>query len=462
MKKEILRMEHVSTNDTGMSNLHDFNLSLFQGETTAIIKLNDGGIDKLIEILCRNCPICAGKLYMQEKLVNHKGYSNYSRNNVNVIDRNSKLIPYLSVVDNVFFSPANPRELIIHSRQQKQKFRWLCEEYGLTEMLDANSREVNDFQRCIVEILHAVAGGSQLIVINQIEEIMEKKQFAFIKSLLDEIARHSFTILFICLPHQKMSQECDHCLFLRDGQDIRMVDRQNWYMKEQLLSSLAAPHTGKRVNRTSEVLLQAQNLQLYPLQDLSFSIGTGECLGIHGYEEKELNLLLQMFQRKLQPDSGNLLFENRDFFSHAPDENKILFVQRDIPNSMMMNELSYMDNLCIGLHQRTDSQFRSSRIFKAIKQHTRESVGDIVDAQSIELLTKEQKITLLYERLCLLHPKLVIFNRPFSENDFYVKQYIAQIINRLKQQNIAIIILTIESCDYLNIFDNVITLKSVT
>ena len=41
-------MEHVSTQDSALSNLDDFNMNLFQGETAAIVKLNDVGVDKLM------------------------------------------------------------------------------------------------------------------------------------------------------------------------------------------------------------------------------------------------------------------------------------------------------------------------------------------------------------------------------------------------------------------------------
>ena len=60
-------MEHVSTQDSALSNLDDFNMNLFQGETAAIVKLNDVGVDKLMEILCYNRPISSGRIYIGEQ-----------------------------------------------------------------------------------------------------------------------------------------------------------------------------------------------------------------------------------------------------------------------------------------------------------------------------------------------------------------------------------------------------------
>ena len=176
MKKEILRMEHVSTQDSALSNLDDFNMNLFQGETAAIVKLNDVGVDKLMEILCYNRPISSGRIYIGEQLVNRHDYSNFTRNRISIVDRNSKLISDLSVIDNIFLSPAKSTRFMIRKKQQLREFLWLCNEYGLSSVLDADSKEITIFQRCVIEILRAVVAEAKLIIISQLEEVLSKSQ----------------------------------------------------------------------------------------------------------------------------------------------------------------------------------------------------------------------------------------------------------------------------------------------
>lgn len=452
-------MEHVSTKDHTLSNLNDFNMNLFQGETAAIIKLNDVGVDKLIEILCYNRPISSGRIYIQEKLVNRHDYSNFTRNSISIIDRNSKMISDLSVIDNIFLSPVKPTKFIIRKKQQYREFLWLCNEYDLHSILNADSKEITIFQRCIVEILRAVVSEAKLIIVNQLEEILSGSQFESIKNLLEKVAGHQFTILFICFPHQYRSHKCDRCLFIHNGHDVKVVDCHNQYMMHTLLSDYISDHTPCTRESTAPPLLQIIHIYLETLYDLTFSVSAGECIGIWGRDEKDFLLILQLFGRIRRPDIGKIIFEGLDFYQKTPDANSILIVQRDIANTMMMNELSYLDNLCIGLNLRLNTPFRSKRILKAIKKNAQMTVGNLVNAKSIEFLTKEERIHLLYERLCLLHPKLVVFNCPFSENDLAIKQYIAQIINRLKKKGMAVIIMTLENCDYLNVCDNMIVMN---
>ncbi len=452
-------MEHVSTKDDTLSNLNDFNMNLFQGETAAIIKLNDVGVDKLIEILCYNRPISAGRIYIQEKLVNHHDYSNFTRNSISIIDRNSKMISDLSVLDNIFLSPVKPTKIMIRKKQQYREFLWLCNEYDLHSILNADSKEITIFQRCIVEILRAVVSESKLIIINQLEEILSGNQFEYIKNLLEKVAGHQFTVLFICFPHQYRSHKCDRCLLIHNGHDVKAADRYSQYMMHTLLSDYISVPTPCTKESTAPLLLQIIHLYMDTLYDLTFSVTAGECIGILGREEKDFLLILQLLGRTRKPDIGKIIFEGQDFYQKAPAVNSILIVQRDIANTMMMNELSYLDNLCIGLNLRLNTPFRSKRILKSIKKNVEMNVGNLVNAESIDFLTKEERIHLLYERLCLLHPKLVVFNCPFSENDLAIKQFIAQMINRLKTKGIAIIILTLENCDYLNVSDNIIMLN---
>lgn len=452
-------MEHVSTRDHTRSNLDDFNMNLFQGETAAIIKLNDVGVDKLIEILCYNRPISAGRIYIQEKLVNRHDYSNFTRNSISIIDRNSKMISDLSVIDNIFLSPVKPTKLIIRKKQQYREFLWLCSEYDLHSILSADSKEITIFQRCIVEILRAVVSEAKLIIINQLEEILSGSQFEYIRNLLEKVAGHQFTVLFICFPHQYRSHKCDRCLFIHNGHDVKVTDRHSQYMMRTLLSDYISVPAPCAREAAAPPLLQVIHLYLETLYDLTFSVTVGECIGIRSRNEKDFLLILQLFERIRKPDIGKIVFEELDFCQKAPAPNSILIVQRDIANTMMMNELSYLDNLCIGLDLRLNTPFRSKRVLKGIKKNARMTVGDLVNAESIEFLTKEERIHLLYERLCLLHPKLVIFNRPFSENDLAIKQFIARMINLLKKRGIAVIILTLENCDYLNVCDSTIMMN---
>ena len=446
-------MEHVSTQDSALSNLDDFNMNLFQGETAAIVKLNDVGVDKLMEILCYNRPISSGRIYIGEQLVNRHDYSNFTRNRISIVDRNSKLISDLSVIDNIFLSPAKSTRFMIRKKQQLREFLWLCNEYGLSSVLDADSKEITIFQRCVIEILRAVVAEAKLIIISHLEEVLSKSQFAAVKKLLQQVTRHQFAVLFICFPHQYLSHSCDRCLFIHNGHDVKVTDRHNQYAMRSLLSdyiSVPAPCTRER---TAPPLLQVSHLYLETFYDLTFSVAAGECIGIRGREEKDFLLFLQLFQRIRRPDIGKIVFEEKDFYQCPPSPNSILIVQRDLANTMMMNELSYLDNLCIGLNLRLNTPFRSKRVLKGIKKNARETTGNLVDARSIKFLTKEQRIWLLYERLCLLHPRLVIFNCPFSENDLAIKKYIAEIINLLKGKGIGVVILTVENCDYLNVCD---------
>ena len=256
-----------------------------------------------------------------------------------------------------------------------------------------------------------------------------------------------------------MSLDCNRYLLIQNGRDVKMIDRYSQYMMPSLLSNyirVPAPYIREQ---TAPLLLQVLHLYLENLYDLTFSLTAGECIGIHGREEREFFLFLQLFQFVRKPDIGKILFEEQDLYQNPPAPNSILIVQRDIANTMMMDELSYLDNLCIGLDQRLNTPFRSKRVLRGIKKNARLAVGDLIDAESIEFLTKEERIHLLYERLCLLHPRLVIFNRPFSENDLTIKQCIVQMIHQLKKKGIAVIILTIENCDYLNVCDNIIMMN---
>ena len=102
MREEVFRMSGVTQENSGIQTLHNINLNIFKGEILGLAALDDLGLDDLVSLMCRNQPIKYGKVYFKEKLVNSGTKQGVTTNKVYVIEKESKLVPGLSVADNVF------------------------------------------------------------------------------------------------------------------------------------------------------------------------------------------------------------------------------------------------------------------------------------------------------------------------------------------------------------------------
>ncbi len=62
MRRELLRMDHVSLLVHGEALLDGLDLQIFTGEIMGLIAGRDRGYDQLIRLVCQNIPISFGRV----------------------------------------------------------------------------------------------------------------------------------------------------------------------------------------------------------------------------------------------------------------------------------------------------------------------------------------------------------------------------------------------------------------
>lgn len=138
MKQEILRFENVTCKKDGAVYLENFSFYMTAGEIVGLLSVNDRGIKELIELMAKNHPIDAGRVYMGGKLVNSYLNQEETSNRIYQIDQKSSLINDLSITDNLFvMRPGFKKQVINEWVLREQADRVLKQ---LSMDLDLNKR----------------------------------------------------------------------------------------------------------------------------------------------------------------------------------------------------------------------------------------------------------------------------------------------------------------------------------
>ena len=70
MRHEVFRMDNVTNESYGITQLSRFNLQIFCGEIMGLMPLNSHGVESLIALMQKNTAIHFGRVYCEEQLVN--------------------------------------------------------------------------------------------------------------------------------------------------------------------------------------------------------------------------------------------------------------------------------------------------------------------------------------------------------------------------------------------------------
>jgi len=463
MKKEILRMENVISEDLDMTNLDNFNIHMFQGETMGLIGVNDYGKDVLVNLICKNTPIKFGRIYFSNLLVNSFHYSDGSDNKVYVIDQESKLVNDLTVTDNVFVLRKSFKKYIINRKVLGIQLNQLLEELEVSIDPKSACLYLSEYERCVVEVLKAVIQGVKLIIVNDLSNILSANDLQNFKKLLIKMAKKNYSILCIGNHPEEIFPICDRVAFMQDGKTIKVFDKKEMADEKMLPYFISFEDTHPAIkNSDNEDTIYFHNISTSYLNKVSFSIQAGECI------------ILYDKSSKLQLDTVDFLSGEQEIISGAIElghkvlnlkkmhkyfGSQIAVIGEDALSSMLFYDMSYIDNICFLLDKKTHRSNINKKVKKSIQREYYKELGNEVYANNLMKLDKKSLYNLIYYRIHLLNPEIVFIVQPFSDADMYVRRHIIHLIQILKRKGIAVVILAVSISDSLHVADRLLLLE---
>ncbi len=463
MKKEILRMVNVISEDPDRTNLDNFNLHMFQGEIMGLIGVNDYGKDVLVDLICKNIPIKFGRIYFSNALVNSYHYSDGSTNKVYVIDQESKLVKDLTVTDNVFVLRKGFKKYIISRKVLGLQLKQLLGE--LEVALDPKSvcLDLTEYERCVVEVLKAVIQGVKLIIVNDLSNILSADDFQSFKKLLIKMAKKNYSILFIENHHEEIFPICDRVALMQDGKTIKILDKKELGDENILPYTISFEDTQPAVKNTaSRESIYFHEVSTSYLKKVSFSIQAGECIILYDKSSKLQSDIIDFLSGQKEIVSGAVELGHKVLNPgkmHRYFGSQIAVIGEDVLRSMLFYDMNYIDNMCFLLDKKTKRGNITRKVKKSIQLEYYKELGYEIYENDLGKLDKKSLYNLIYYRVHLLNPKIVFIVQPFSNADMYLRRHIIHLIRVLKRKGIAVVILAVSISDSLHVADRLLLLE---
>ncbi|MEA4821779.1 MAG: amino acid ABC transporter ATP-binding protein [Erysipelotrichales bacterium] len=206
------------------------------------------------------------------------------------------------------------------------------------------------------------------------------------------------------------------------------------------------------------ILISIKNLNksfedLKVLNDINLNIRKGEILAIIGPSGSGKSTLLRCINLLEIPTSGELYFENLNYFGKEDNKYKVKIDEKSLNvlrSGMTMVFQSF--NLFNNLNVKDNINLAQIEILKlSIEEDTNntkrllEKVGLLDKLESkIAALSGGQKQRIAIARALALKPKVILFDEPTSALDPEMVKEVLQVIKGLASENITLIIVTHE------------------
>jgi simple sugar transport system ATP-binding protein len=236
----------------------------------------------------------------------------------------SMVVPDLTVAENVFLNRATGNDHgIVNWRVIRSRARQVMLDWGFDLDVNRLARDLSVEQRQVVEIARALSVGARFLILDEPTASLEK--FA-IERLFDRIRRlkeSGVGILYISHHLEEIYDICDRVTVLRDGERVlsepvaeikqdRLVEAMVGAARQRT-AEIEAAHP---VSASERPLLELLHLHVQaisgPVQDVSFSVSRGECVGLVGLQGSGTATVADAIVGLAKPVSGQVRLDGKE------------------------------------------------------------------------------------------------------------------------------------------------------
>ena len=281
----ILELRDVTKIYPGVRAMDRISLSFRRGEVHAVVGENGAGKTTMIKTLTGAIQPSSGLIVIDG--VEHSGFTpgEAMRLGIGVIYQEFNLIPFLSVAENIFYGREIMRGPFVNRAEMSRRTLELCRRMDIAINPRSRVKDLGVAYQQIVEILKAVSQNARILIMDEPTAPLTTGEIQSLFRIVKALRDAGVTIIYISHRLEEIFQICDRVSVMRDGQYITTRDTADTTMQE-LIGAMVGRELGtdypKRRVVGGETLLKVENLTTDVISDVSFSVRSGEILGLGG------------------------------------------------------------------------------------------------------------------------------------------------------------------------------------
>lgn len=461
MRQEIFRMERVTYTDNGITWLEDFNLQIYKGEIMGLIPINAHGLQELLQLMQTNMPLYDGHVYYCDERVNSWKSTRRSVNRIGIIDAGSRLVEHMTVSDNIFVLRQGFRQEILKNRLLEKQLGPFMSDIGMDIPADAYVDKLTAFERVVVELLRAVVAGYRLIVLNEISTVISGEELCKLYEIMQHYGRQGFSFLYVSPHLEEIMEVCGRVALMFNGRIQKVAQREE--MKAEIVQGytlefdrMIRAHMENRnpVSQQKKEILSFSHVTGEVLRDFNMKVYEGECLVVQNLDSQVLEDILNVLRGDKKLKGVVCRIAGRK--AALPASREFAVISAEPTRTMIFHHMSYMDNLCMGLSRKVRGIWKDKHMRESVRKEYGPVLGEEVFAMPVEQLSEKQKYQLVYTRVLLQKPRVVVCVQPFKGADLAHRVFVWKMMETLLDKGMSVVILTINLADSMSLADRLV------
>ncbi|QJW89283.1 sugar ABC transporter ATP-binding protein [Spirosoma taeanense] len=465
----ILQVRGLTKTFAGVKALDNVQLNVRPGEVHALMGENGAGKSTLMKILIGLLTPDSGEILFEGRDLTAHNVNDVLKQGISMIHQEILAVPELTVAQNIFLGRETTRLFgWLDDRHLNQQASRLLEQLGLDIRPSTRLKFLSVAQMQMVEIAKAISNNARVIIMDEPTSALSDKEVATLFSIISDLKKQGVAIIYISHKMDEIFTIADTITVLRDGR--YMETRPAAELDNRTLIALMVgreidslfPESAAR--RGNEVLSVRQFRRNGKFADINFAVHEGEVLGIAGLMGAGRTEIARAIFGLDQPDGGEVFIKGQKARINSPQDairNGIGYVSEDRKGLGFIPRLSVRQNITLAsLTSHVKGPFVDERSEVA-------TTARIIDELRIKTADMEQPVVYLsggnqqkvvIGKVLLASPDVIILDEPTRGIDIGAKAEIYKLINQLKANGVAIIMISSELPEILGLSDRILVL----
>jgi len=461
----LLKMKHIHKRFPGVYALNDVSYELRAGEVHALLGENGAGKSTLIKVLGGIYSADEGEIYIDGKKAEINGVKDAQNNGIAIIHQELVLVPHMTVAENIFLGREQGQGILIDHRKMTEEAQRLLDAHEMNIKADALIKDLTIAQQQMVEIVKAISYNSRILVMDEPTSSISDKEVAFLFKTMRGLTAKGVGIVYISHKMSELEEICDRVTIMRDGQYVGTE-----VVKETTKDDLIAMMVGRELTNyytrdylePGEIVLKCENISDGKMvKNAGFEIHKGEIVGFAGLVGAGRSEAMKCIFGLTKGSQGDVYVKG----------NKVNISN---PVDAIKHGLALVpeDRKLEGLYKVQSVRFNSTieileRFIRGVSVDDRKEIEitqKYIDMMATKTPTQEQMIgnlsggnqqKVMISRWLATNPDILILDEPTRGVDVGAKSEIYAIMNQLVKEGMAIIMISSELPEIINMSDRI-------
>ncbi len=468
----IIEMKDIVKDFGTVHAIRNGQFNLKKGEIHSLVGENGAGKSTMMNLLYGIYPRTSGTISIKGQEMESIVPKVAIENGIGMVHQEFMLVNDLTVLENIILGFEPKKNLSIDLAKARKDIQVYIDNYKMEIQPGKKINQISVGEAQRVEIIKTLYRGANILILDEPTAILTPQECEKFFEILKNIRADGKSIIFISHKLNEVMEISDRITVMRQGQYVSTVNKSETNTRElakMMVGREVFLNIEKKQAKVGNVVLKVDNLwtsgekELSKIRGISLDVREGEIVGIAGVDGNGQSEFIEAVTGLRKVERGSVSLEGRDITNLSPKKIRdagLTHIPEDRNQRGLNRKMDILHNLiAVKLRQKPYANgIRMNR--KEILRYSEELIHKYdIRPDKPDMITQTlsggnaQKIVVARE--VDADGKLLIASQPSRGVDVGAIESIRKILNSVKQQGKAILLVSADLEEILSLSDRI-------